>query len=159
MPAGSVVLSMQAVVFIGIQGSGKTSFYAERFLKTHVRISLDLLKTRGKEARFLQLCLDTGQKFVMDNTNPTVASRATYIEASVPGKRWYQLQASALRIKSCNYLQFMKALMTCLKCASRTGRSRCVLWKQEADVATAHGADFFKCPCFSRQHVRCFKIM
>jgi predicted kinase len=82
MPAGSVVLSMQAVVFIGIQGSGKTSFYAERFLKTHVRISLDLLKTRGKEARFLQLCLDTGQKFVMDNTNPTVASRATYIEAA-----------------------------------------------------------------------------
>jgi predicted kinase len=67
MPAGSVVLGMQAVVFIGIQGSGKTSFYAERFLKTHVRISLDLLKTRGKEARFLQLCLDTGQKFVMDN--------------------------------------------------------------------------------------------
>ena len=73
---------MQAVIFMGIQGSGKTTFYKERFLKTHVRISLDLLKTRGKEQRFLQLCLDTGQKFVVDNTNPTPASRMRYIEAA-----------------------------------------------------------------------------
>ena len=67
---------------MGIQGSGKTTFYKERFLKTHVRISLDLLKTRGKEQRFLQLCLETGQKFVLDNTNPTVASRLHFIEAA-----------------------------------------------------------------------------
>ncbi len=37
---------MEAVVFCGIQGSGKTSFYRERLLATHVRISLDLLRTR-----------------------------------------------------------------------------------------------------------------
>jgi len=73
---------MQAIIFIGIQGSGKTSFYKEQFLKTHVRISMDLLKTRGKEARFMQLCLETGQKFVIDNTNPTPAVRARYIEAA-----------------------------------------------------------------------------
>jgi len=66
---------MQAVIFIGIQGSGKTTFYQECFLKTHVRIALDLLKTRGKENRFMQLCLETGQKFVIDNTNPTINSR------------------------------------------------------------------------------------
>jgi predicted kinase len=74
--------AMQAIIFIGIQGSGKTSFYKERFLKTHVRISLDLLKTRGKEIRFLQLCLETGQKFVIDNTNPNTATRTPYIEAA-----------------------------------------------------------------------------
>ena len=73
---------MQAIIFIGIQGSGKTSFYKEQFLKTHVHISLDLLKTRNKEARFIQLCLETGQKFVVDNTNPTIANRAIYIEAA-----------------------------------------------------------------------------
>lgn len=73
---------MQAVIFIGIQGSGKTTFYAERFLKTHVRISLDMLKTRNKERQFVQLCLATGQKFVIDNTNPTIAERKKYIEAS-----------------------------------------------------------------------------
>ena len=73
---------MQAIIFTGIQGGGKTTFYAERFLKTHVRISLDLLKTRNKERQFVQLCLATGQKFVVDNTNPTIAERSRYIEAA-----------------------------------------------------------------------------
>ncbi len=73
---------MQAVIFMGIQGSGKTTFYAERFLKTHLRISLDLLKTRNKEQQFIQLCLATGQKFVIDNTNPTAVERKRYIEAA-----------------------------------------------------------------------------
>lgn len=72
---------MQAVVFTGIQGSGKTTFYAERFLKTHLRIALDLLKTRNKERQFVELCLATGQRFVIDNTNPTTAERKKYIEA------------------------------------------------------------------------------
>jgi predicted kinase len=30
----------------------------------------------------LTLCLETGQKFVVDNTNPTIASRAAYIQAA-----------------------------------------------------------------------------
>ncbi len=73
---------MQVVIFTGVQGSGKTTFYAERFLKTHLRISLDMLKTRNKELQFVQLCLATGQKFVVDNTNPTLAERRKYIEAA-----------------------------------------------------------------------------
>lgn len=73
---------MQAVIFTGIQGSGKTTFYAERFLKTHLRISLDMLKTRNKERLFLQACLATGQKLVVDNTNPTAAERKKYIDAA-----------------------------------------------------------------------------
>lgn len=73
---------MKAVIFIGIQGSGKTTFYAGRFLKTHMRISLDMLKTRNKERLFIQTCLATGQKFVVDNTNPTAAERKRYIEAA-----------------------------------------------------------------------------
>lgn len=73
---------MEAVVFIGIPGSGKSSFYKERLFSTHVRISLDLLKTRRRERRFLEACLETGQKFVVDNTNPTVADRLRYIEAA-----------------------------------------------------------------------------
>ena len=73
---------MEAVLFIGIQGSGKTAFYAERFLKTHLRISLDLLKTGNKEWQFYRLCLETGQKLLIDNTNPTIVSRAAYIAAA-----------------------------------------------------------------------------
>jgi predicted kinase len=73
---------MQAIIFSGIQGSGKTTFYSERFLKTHLRIALDQLKTRNKERQFIELCLATGQKFVVDNTNPTIAVRKAYIEAA-----------------------------------------------------------------------------
>ena len=40
---------MEAIVFIGLQASGKSSFYKERFFSTHVRISLDLLRTRNRE--------------------------------------------------------------------------------------------------------------
>jgi predicted kinase len=71
---------MEAVIFVGIQGAGKTTFYRERFSETHVRISLDLLKTRNREQAFLQTCLQTGQPFVIDNTNVKGAERAIYIE-------------------------------------------------------------------------------
>ena len=61
---------MDAVLFIGLQASGNSSFYKERYFSTHVRISLDLLKTRNRERQFLTACLDTQQPFVIDNTNP-----------------------------------------------------------------------------------------
>lgn len=73
---------MQAVIFVGLPGSGKSSFYKERFFATHVRISLDLLKTRYRERRFMELCLATEQRFVIDNTNPTRLERSKYIEAA-----------------------------------------------------------------------------
>ncbi len=73
---------MEAVVFIGIQGSGKSSFFKERFFTTHLRISLDLLKTRNREKRLLEVCLETDQRFVIDNTNSVRAERAKYIEAA-----------------------------------------------------------------------------
>jgi predicted kinase len=73
---------MEAVIFVGVQGSGKSTFYRERFFETHVRINLDQLKTRHREAVFLAACLQTGQPFVIDNTNITAASRAPYIEAA-----------------------------------------------------------------------------
>ena len=40
---------MEAVVFCGIQASGKTTFYLERFFQSHVRLNLDMLKTRHRE--------------------------------------------------------------------------------------------------------------
>jgi len=70
---------VEAVILIGIQGSGKSTFYRERFFDTHVRISLDLLKTRAREREFLAACLRTGQKFVVDNTNVRVEQRREYI--------------------------------------------------------------------------------
>lgn len=73
---------MEAVVLIGIQGAGKSTFYQQRFFDTHVRLSLDLLKTRRRERTLLEACLVTGQRCVIDNTNATVAERANYISAA-----------------------------------------------------------------------------
>ncbi|MGH2736824.1 MAG: AAA family ATPase, partial [Actinomycetota bacterium] len=70
---------MQAVVFCGIQASGKSRFYAERFATTHVRINLDALKSRKEEAILLEECLTERRAFVVDNTNPTPADRERYI--------------------------------------------------------------------------------
>lgn len=92
---------MQAVLLIGLQASGKSTFYQERFFSTHVRVSLDLLKTRYRERRLVELCLDTRQPYVVDNTNPTRLERQPYIEcAKASGFRvvGYYLQS---RIEDC----------------------------------------------------------
>lgn len=70
---------MQVVIFVGIQGAGKSTFYRERFADSHVRINLDMLRTRHREKTLFQACLACGQHVVIDNTNPTVADRARYI--------------------------------------------------------------------------------
>lgn len=73
---------MEAILFIGIQGSGKSSFFKEHFFNTHIRINLDMLKTRHRESLFIDACLEGKQPFVIDNTNPTVEDRAKYISAA-----------------------------------------------------------------------------
>jgi predicted kinase len=70
---------MEAIIFCGLQASGKTTFYLQHFFKTHVRISLDQLHTRRKEKIFIQTCLNTQQRFVIDNTNPARTDRNRYI--------------------------------------------------------------------------------
>ena len=71
---------MEAIVLCGLQGSGKTTLYRDRFVDTHVRVSMDVMRTRAREAAFMALCLETRQPFVVDNTNPTPADRARYVE-------------------------------------------------------------------------------
>ena len=73
----------EAVVLCGMQGSGKTTFYRTRFATTHARISLDELKTRGREREALLACLGARRSFVVDNTNPSPAERAVYVRAAL----------------------------------------------------------------------------
>jgi predicted kinase len=70
---------MEAIIFIGIQGAGKSTFFKERFFDTHVRINLDMLRTRRREEILLTACLQSGQPFVVDNTNPLPADRSRYL--------------------------------------------------------------------------------
>lgn len=71
---------MEAVILMGVQASGKSTFCRQYFFDTHVRINLDMLRTRHRERRILQVCLETQQRFVVDNTNPTREDRRRYIE-------------------------------------------------------------------------------
>jgi predicted kinase len=73
---------MQLVLFTGIPAAGKSSFYRERFADTHVRINLDMLRTRHRERLLFAACLEAKAAVVVDNTNPTRADRARYIEAA-----------------------------------------------------------------------------
>ncbi len=75
---------MEAVIFIGIQATGKSSFYKERFFATHVRINLDMLKTRHREGILLRACVAAQQSFVVDNTNVLARERARYIALAKP---------------------------------------------------------------------------
>lgn len=70
-----------AIIFIGIQASGKSTFYHDRF-KDYVHINLDILHTRNKEKLLLQECVESGNSFVVDNTNPTREDREKYIRVS-----------------------------------------------------------------------------
>ncbi|MEO6727270.1 MAG: hypothetical protein ABIP14_18420 [Blastocatellia bacterium] len=40
---------MEAIVFIGIQATGKSTFFQQRFFATHIRINLNMLKTGSRE--------------------------------------------------------------------------------------------------------------
>ena len=71
---------MEAILFIGIPASGKSTFYQERFCNTHIRINLDMLKTRHRETILLKACLDAKQPFVVDNTNVLKSDREKIIQ-------------------------------------------------------------------------------
>jgi len=73
---------MEAVILVGIQGAGKSTFYEKRFSGTHARINLDELKTREREREYFAECLRENRSFVVDNTNVKVVDRARYIAAA-----------------------------------------------------------------------------
>jgi predicted kinase len=77
---------MQAVIFCGIPGAGKTTFYRERFFDTHVRISRDMLRTARREELLMRACLEGLQPFVVDNTNVTRDARARYIAPALAAR-------------------------------------------------------------------------
>jgi predicted kinase len=71
---------MDLVILIGIPASGKSSFYKELFYKTHIRVNLDMLKTRNREDKLLDFCFSTSMPLVIDNTNVSEADRKKYID-------------------------------------------------------------------------------
>ena len=70
---------MEMIIFMGAQAAGKSSFYKARFFHSHMRINLDMLKTRNRERILSDACLSASQPIVIDNTNPTPNDRLRYI--------------------------------------------------------------------------------
>lgn len=70
---------MEALLFIGIPGAGKSTFFRQRFFETHQHINRDTLRTKARENALIEVCLSQQIRFVLDNTSPTFDVRAPFI--------------------------------------------------------------------------------
>lgn len=75
---------MELILFIGLQASGKSTFYRTHFATTHEHISMDLLqnnkKPRQRQLILLEAELQAQKSVVVDNTSPTVEDRQPLIQ-------------------------------------------------------------------------------
>lgn len=74
------------VILIGLQTSGKSTFYRTHLAATHVLVSKDLLRNNKRpgrrQAHLITEALEAGTSVAVDNTNATVALRKELIELS-----------------------------------------------------------------------------
>jgi predicted kinase len=75
--------TMEVIIFVGLQASGKSTLYRTRFSVTHAYVSKDLLRNNKRPVRRQQQlaeeALQAGHSIVIDNTNPTPEDRAPLI--------------------------------------------------------------------------------
>jgi predicted kinase len=73
----------ELIIFVGLQGSGKSTYFAANFAATHVHVSKDRMpNARNRDATqavMIAEALEQGRSVVVDNTNPTPAVRAPLI--------------------------------------------------------------------------------
>ena len=70
----------ELVVFVGMPGSGKNTYYNNYLSDTHVIIEQDILKTRQKVMKELGKSLKTGKSIVINSMNQTQEKREEYYE-------------------------------------------------------------------------------
>jgi len=109
---------MELVVFVGLQGSGKSGYFISRYAGTHVHVSKDLYPRHARrkserQLRQIEQALATGRSAVVDNTNPRRADRASLIEA---GKR------AGARVIAVHFVASVGEALR--RNASREGRAR-----------------------------------
>lgn len=131
---------MDLVLFIGLQGSGKSSFYRERFAATHVHVSKDLWpnarKREARQRRLVSEALGQGRSVVVDNTNPLTEDRSPLI--AMGRERGARVVGYA----------FESELEACLaRNAARVGRARVtdkaihITWRKLRRPSYAEGFD------------------
>ena len=72
-------MSKTMVILMGLQGSGKSTFYMTHLAVDYVHVNLDTLRTRHQEKLLVDKCFSQGIDFAVDNTNPTRIDRERYI--------------------------------------------------------------------------------
>jgi predicted kinase len=74
---------MELVILVGLQGSGKTTFFRERLAATHAHVSKDNFRSNPRPARrqrqLIAEAFAAGRSVAVDNTNPTAADRAELV--------------------------------------------------------------------------------
>ncbi len=75
---------MELIILIGLQASGKSTFYRTHFADTHEHISKDLLRAsknkNKKQAELIERAFQEQRSVVVDNTNATIQDRLTLID-------------------------------------------------------------------------------
>lgn len=78
---------MEMIILIGLQASGKSSFFRSNFAATYEHVSKDLLRTSKyknkaqKQAELIERTLQEHRSVVIDNTNTRVEDRKSLIES------------------------------------------------------------------------------
>src|SRR5205823_13902103 len=75
--------AMEVIILMGLQASGKSTFFRTHFVITHAQVSKDLLGNNRKLARrqhqLIEEALQAGRSVVVDNTNATREEREPLI--------------------------------------------------------------------------------
>lgn len=79
--------ALECIILIGLPAAGKSTFYRDKFAKSHVHISKDLWPNagdrEGRQQKLLEETLALGKSVAIDNTNSTVAERARIIRTAI----------------------------------------------------------------------------
>lgn len=77
-------MSSELIILVGLQASGKSSFYRRRFAGTHLHLSKDLMPRGARDKGERQLAqvesaLAGGTSVVLDDTNPRASDRTALV--------------------------------------------------------------------------------
>jgi predicted kinase len=77
-------VAIECVIFTGLPGAGKTTYYRRHFEATHRHVSKDHVphQTARDQRRLVEQMLARGESVVVDNTHPAAADRAPVIAAA-----------------------------------------------------------------------------